>query len=58
MPFGFRWNPKIGIWRLNFGKRGYNSTSTRLGPVTHNSKRGWRVNLPGGLHWYQSRRRR
>ncbi|AZA08472.1 MULTISPECIES: DUF4236 domain-containing protein [Corynebacterium] len=47
----FRQRKKIGknSW-LNVSKSG-TSASTRIGPVTLNSRGGVYVNLPGGLHY-------
>lgn len=47
----FRKRKKIGnnSW-LNFSKSGA-SGSTRLGPVTLNSRGGFSLNLPGGLNY-------
>jgi hypothetical protein len=58
MPLGFRWSPKLGPFRLNFGKRGLNSVTTKVGRWSHNSRTGrHRFNLPGPW-WWTSRKSR
>jgi hypothetical protein len=48
---GFRWRPKLGWFRFNFGKRGYTSTSVRKGWWSWNSRtKKHRVDLPGPFH--------
>ena len=45
----------VGPARVNISKRGVSSVSTRLGPVTMNSRRGPTVHLAPGVSWSPSR---
>lgn len=52
MALRFRKTLGLGPVRINFGKRGYTSTTLRLGPLSRNSRTGqWRLNLPGPFSW-------
>lgn len=48
----FRWRPRIGFLRFNFGRRGLSSISSVFGPWTHNFRSGKNtVDLPGPFSW-------
>lgn len=59
MPFGYRNRITLipGLLWLNVSKSGV-SWSTKFGPLTHNSRRGNSLDLPGGAYWRQSRRKK
>lgn len=50
---GLHWrkSKNLGPLRFNFTRKGLSSTSTRVGPVTYNTRQGWTVRLPFGFTW-------
>lgn len=57
---GVRFRKRIniipGVAWLNASKSGVTRT-VKLGPLTHNSRTGWRLDLPGPLYWVQGRKK-
>lgn len=58
MGLRFRKVVRLGPVLFNFGKRGYSSTTLKLGQLSRNSRsRRWTLDLPGPFSWVFGKRR-